>query len=105
MKKDIIEAYLHDAIISFDGRIIECFFGNNLAQEGRSIGNVRRYHVAYVKNIEIKTDKNGKHNLILTAGSGMQLPILLNEVNNDQLSQVNSLISEIEAVKNTYKIP
>jgi hypothetical protein len=53
----MIELYLGDRVISFDGRVIESFGGSQAGSE--------RYHIAEVKAAELRVDKKGRYSVFI----------------------------------------
>jgi hypothetical protein len=53
----MIELILEDRVISFDGRVLESFGGNQAGSE--------RYHIAEVKAAELRVDKKGRYSVFI----------------------------------------
>jgi hypothetical protein len=58
----MIEVYLTDRILSFDGRIIESFDWGKPSS---------RYHIAWVTKAEIHLDKKGRQFIVLHTRGGL----------------------------------
>ncbi len=78
-------------VLSFDGKVLEAF---------QDISS-NRIHVTWIESLQLQTDKKGKHTLdINTLGdSGLQG----NEVDEEAVAKVNSLIAEVEKAKAAFK--
>ncbi len=78
-------------VLSFDGKVLELF------QDTSS----NRIHVTWIKKMELKADKKGKHTLDITAvGDG---GLEGNEVDESVVARVNALIAEVEQAKAGFR--
>ncbi len=78
-------------VLTFDGRVLELF------QDTSS----NRIHVTWIKKMELKADKKGKHTLdIQTLGDSA---LEGNEVDQAAVTQVTALIAEVEQARAAFK--
>jgi len=72
-------------ILTFDNNVLEYFWGN-------VNGGTFRYHVGQIKSIEITTDKNGKHTLVMAT----KFHTRKEEVADKALGKTNELVAEVQ---------
>ena len=72
-------------ILTFDNNVLEYFYGT-------SNGETKRYHVGQIKSIELTTDKNGKHTLVMTT----KFLARKEEVSDTALSKTKELVAEVQ---------
>ena len=78
-------------ILTFDNNVLEYFYGT-------ANGETKRYHVGQVKSIELTTDKNGKHTLVMNT----KFHTLKEEVAVKALGKTKELVAEVQrAMKST----
>ena len=72
-------------ILTFDNNVLEYFYGT-------SNGQSMRYHVGQIKSIEITTDKNGKHTLVMAT----KFHTRKEEVAEKALGKTKELVAEVQ---------
>ena len=72
-------------ILTFDNNVLEYFYGT-------SNGETKRYHVGQIKSIELTTDKNGKHTLVMTT----KFHARKEEVSDTALCKTKELVAEVQ---------
>lgn len=90
----MVEVHLPNFIITFDGQVVEIFGlkDNGLPLDaGHNLQNTR-FHVVSIGNIEIESDKKGRHSLKLSS-------MWLIPVPDDKLSEVEELINAVNEAK------
>ncbi len=78
-------------VLSFDGKVLEVF------QDDSS----NRIHVTWVKSLQLKADKKGRHTLDINTLGDSSLEG--NEVDEGAVAKVNALIAEVERAKAAFK--
>jgi hypothetical protein len=78
-------------ILIFDNNVLEYFYGT-------LNGETKRYHVGQIKTIEITTDKNGKHTLVMAT----KFHTRKEEVADKALGKAKELVVEVQrAIQST----
>ena len=72
-------------ILTFDNNVLEYFHGT-------VNGETRRYHVGQIKSIELMTDKNGKHTLVMST----KFHTRKEEVADKSLGKTKELVAEVQ---------
>ncbi len=78
-------------VLTFDGKVLEVF------QDDSS----NRIHVTWIKSLELKADKKGKHTLDISTMGDSSLEG--NEVDEAAVAKVNGLIAEVQKAKAAFK--
>ena len=77
-------------VLTFDGNVLELFY--------QSLDGDIRIHITLIDSIELKTDKKGKHSVVIeTSDDETSFPLDDNEV-----PAVTNLIAEIERAKAAF---
>ena len=66
------------------------------------ISDCLRYHVSFIKQLELKTDKKGNHTLDISLDYAFSNRD--NAVDEDAVEKVVSLIAEVEKAKAAFKL-
>jgi hypothetical protein len=77
-------------IVTFDAHVVNYFS----ARVRTSSGGSGHIHVAHIKSIEITTDRNGKHKLLIMTKFGAKFSN--DDVDDEALGQVQGLVAEVE---------
>jgi len=77
---------IHKTIVTFHANMIQYFYATE-KNGGRSV------HVGHIKSIEITTNKNGKHALLITT---QLFTFLDHEVEDQALDKVKELVVEVQ---------
>lgn len=73
-------------ILTFNNNVLEYFWGTVNGQSAR-------FHVGQIKSIEITTDKNGKHTLVMAT----KFHTRKEEVSDKALGKTKELVAEVQA--------
>ena len=78
-------------ILTFDNNVLEYFYGN-------LNGETKRYHAGQIKTIELATDKNEKHTLVMAT----KFHTRKEEVAEKALGKTKELVAEVQrAIQST----
>jgi len=72
-------------ILTFQNNVLEYFYGT-------SNGETKRYHVGQIKSIELTTEKNGKHTLVMST----KFHTRKEQVADKALGKTQELVAEVQ---------
>ena len=78
-------------VLAFDGTVLEVFRHSSS----------ERVHVSLIDNLELKTDKKGKHTLDINAAGGYTMQG--NAVDEPSCPKVGRLIAEVQKAKAAFR--